>query len=217
MTKITLFSLATLATGPQDSRSRSPETSTRLTRSRSQLGTDNWPLATQDAERLAAAGRRIEGRLDYASQHDEPVEEAPFFRRQLGNSDHAATFEIGIDASGPLAAVYLEWRGKRIVDSSGRLLRMLSTIAEATTTVRQAAASRRVQDLRIDPGNFSITVWVEWPMTNVVQLLPRTDDQPILSAHDLIAMALRAECRTCLAHRGADHPHGRTRSQNGRA
>ena len=36
-----------------------------------ELGSDAWPLSTTDAERLAASGRRIEGRLDYASQHGE--------------------------------------------------------------------------------------------------------------------------------------------------
>jgi hypothetical protein len=116
---------------------------------------DNWPLATQDAERLAAAGRRIEGALDYAAQRGEPVEEAPFFRRQLGNSDgRGMTFEIGIDASGPLAAVYLEWNGRRIVDSTGRLLKALAVLGEATTTIRKAEATRRVQDIRVDPQRF---------------------------------------------------------------
>ena len=119
-----------------------------------ELGSDAWPLATQDAERLAAAGRRIEGTLDYRAQRGEPVEEAAFFRRQLGNSDRGATFEIGIDASGQYAAVYLEWAGRRIVDSSGRLLKMLSTLGELTATVRQAEASRRVQDIRIDAQNY---------------------------------------------------------------
>jgi hypothetical protein len=83
------------------------------------------------------------------------VEEAAYFRRQLGNGDgRGATFEIGIDASGPLAAVFLEWRGKRIVDSTGRLLKMLSIIGEATATIRRTEASRRTQDIRIDPQNF---------------------------------------------------------------
>ena len=118
------------------------------------LGNDAWPLATQDAERLAAAGRRIEGTLDYAAQRGEPVQEAPFFRRQLGNSDRAATFEIGIDASGQYAAVYLEWAGRRIVDSSGRLLRALSTLGESTAMIRQTEAARRVQDIRIDAQNY---------------------------------------------------------------
>ena len=121
---------------------------------RVQLGSDAWPLATADAERLAAAGRRIEGRLDYASQHGEPVEEAPFFRRQLGSADgRGMTFEIGIDAFGPLACVYLEWSGKRIIDSTGRLLKALSVLGEATKTIRQASASR-VHDIRVDPQNF---------------------------------------------------------------
>ena len=119
------------------------------------LGSDNWPLATQDAERLAAAGRRIEGRLDYCAQRNEPIEEAPFFRRQLGNADgRALTFELGIDAGGPVAATYIEWRGRRVVDGSGRLLRMLQTIGEATATIRQAEASRRVQEIRINPETF---------------------------------------------------------------
>jgi hypothetical protein len=120
-----------------------------------QLGSDAWPLATPDAERLAAAGRRIDGTLDYAAQRNEPVEEAAYFRRQLGNGDgRGSTFEIGIDASGPIAAVYLEWNGRRIVDGSGRLLRMLQTIGEATASVRQASVPARVQDIRINPETF---------------------------------------------------------------
>jgi hypothetical protein len=119
-----------------------------------QLGSDAWPLATADAERLAAAGRRIEGRFDLAAQHGEQIEGAPFFRRQLGNSDQAATFEIGIDAGGQFAAVYLEWNGRRIVDGTGRLLKMLSVLGESTQTIRQTAASRHTQDIRIDPQNY---------------------------------------------------------------
>jgi hypothetical protein len=119
------------------------------------LGSDAWPLATADAERLAAAGRRIEGRLDYASQHGEPVEEAPYFRRQLGNGDgRGSTFELGIDASSPIASVYMLWNGKRIIDSTGRLLKALAVLAEATATIRQAEASRRVQNLQVDLQNF---------------------------------------------------------------
>jgi hypothetical protein len=119
------------------------------------LGSDNWPLSTQDAERLASAGRRIEGALDFAAQRGEPVEEAPFFRRQLGNPNgRAVTFELGIDAGGPVAAVYLEWGGRQIVDGSGRLLKMLQTIAEATATVRRAEAPSGVHDIRIDPQTF---------------------------------------------------------------
>lgn len=117
------------------------------------LGSDNWPLATADAERLAAAGRRIEGRLDYCAQRNGPVEETAFFRRQLGAGDgRGSTFELGIDASGQLAAVYVEWRGKRIVDSSGRILRMLSIIGQATATIHHAAASR-VQEGQINLVN----------------------------------------------------------------
>jgi hypothetical protein len=154
MTKITIFS-APIGCGP----ARLTVSVTRNFDSPDDpftimLGSDNWPIATADAERLAGAGRRIEGRLDYASQHGEPIEEAPFFRRQLGNSDgRALTFEIGIDASGPVAAVYLEWNGRRIVDGTGRLLKMLSVLGESTQTIRQAAASR-VQDLRINPETF---------------------------------------------------------------
>ena len=118
------------------------------------LGSDTWPLATQDAERLASAGRRIEGRLDYAAQRGEPIEEAPFFRRQLGSGDgRGSTFELGIDAGGPVAATYIEWRGKRVVDGSGRLLKMLSTLGEATSTIRQTEASR-VQDIKINAQNY---------------------------------------------------------------
>jgi hypothetical protein len=120
------------------------------------LGSDSWPLATSDAERLAAAGRRIEGTLDYAAQRGEPVKEAPFFRRQLGSGDgRGATFEIGIDASGQFACVYLEWSGKRIVDGTGRLLKALSVLNEATKTIRQAETPSRVQqDIRIDARNY---------------------------------------------------------------
>jgi hypothetical protein len=152
MTSVTLFS-STVGDGParltisvvRDFDSPDPFTI--------QLGSDAWPLATQDAERLAAAGRRIEGCFDYCAQRGEPVEEAAYFRRQLGSGDgRGSTFEIGIDASGPLAAVYVEWRGKRVVDGSGRLLRMLQVLGESTSTVRQA--SRRVQDIRINPHTF---------------------------------------------------------------
>jgi hypothetical protein len=154
MTSITLFS-STIGDGPARltiSVARNFDSADPFTVT---LGTDNWPLATHDAERLAAAGRRIEARLDFCAQRGEPVEEAPFFRRQLGNSDgRALTFELGIDASGQFAATYLVWNGRRIIDNSGRLLRMLSIIAEATTTIRQAASSRRTQDIRLDPQTF---------------------------------------------------------------
>jgi hypothetical protein len=154
MTKITLFAAA-IGDGP----ARLTVAVTRTFDSSDPfvvtLGSDNWPLATQDAERLAAAGRRIEGVFDYAAQRNEPVKEAPFFRRQLGNSDgRGATFEIGIDASGPIAAVYLEWAGKRVVDGSGRLLKMLQVLGESTQTIRQTAASRHTQDIRINPETF---------------------------------------------------------------
>jgi hypothetical protein len=152
MASITLFN-ATVGDGPRltVSVTRNFDSADAFTIA---LGNDNWPLSTQDAERLSAAGRRIEGCFDYRAQRNEPVEEAPFFRRQLGNSDCAATFEIGIDASGPLACVYLEWAGRRIVDSSGRVLRMLSILGESTQTIRQAETSRQVQDIRVDPQNY---------------------------------------------------------------
>jgi hypothetical protein len=119
------------------------------------LGNDAWPLATQDAERLAAAGRRIERCFDCRAQRNEPVEEAAYFRRQLGNANgRAVTFELGIDAGGPVAAVYLEWNGRRIIDSTGRLLKALAILAEATATIRQAEASRRVQNLQLDLKNY---------------------------------------------------------------
>jgi hypothetical protein len=153
MTKITLFT-ATIGDGPAKltvSVTRTFDSSDPFVVT---LGSDSWPLATQDAERLAAAGRRIEGCFDYRAQRNEPVEEAAFFRRQLGNADgRGMTFEIGIDASGPLAAVYLEWAGKRVVDSTGRLLKALSVLGEATATIRRTAASR-VQDIRVDPQTF---------------------------------------------------------------
>jgi hypothetical protein len=154
MTRITLFS-STVGDGPA-----------RLTVSVTQnfdsadafiiaLGNDNWPLSTQDAARLAGAGKRIEGVFDYSAQHGEPVTEEPYFRRQLGSTDgRALTFEIGIDASGPLAAVYIEWRGRRIVDGRGRLLKALAVLGEAAATIRQTKASRRTQDIRIDPQTF---------------------------------------------------------------
>jgi hypothetical protein len=153
MTRVTLFS-ATIGAGPALAIwvTRNFDSSDPFTVG---LGNDAWPLATNDAERLAAAGRRIEGRLDYCAQRNEPVEEAAYFRRQLGNSDgRALTFEIGIDASGPIAAVYLEWAGKRVVDGSGRLLKMLQVLGESTQTIRQTAASRRGQNLQIDLQNF---------------------------------------------------------------
>jgi hypothetical protein len=153
MTRVTLFT-STIGDGPRLTVSvtrdfESPDPFTVM------LGSDAWPLATADAERLAAAGRRIEGTLDFCAQRGDLVKEAPYFRRQLGNGDgRGSTFEIGIDASGPVAAVYLEWAGRRIVDGSGRLLKMLQTISEASTTIRQAEASRHTQDIRIDPQNY---------------------------------------------------------------
>jgi hypothetical protein len=153
MTHVTLFT-STIGDGPsrlsiavtQNFDSPDPFTVT--------LGSDSWPLATHDASRLSAAGRRIEGTLDFCAQRGEPVEEAPFFRRQLGNTDgRGMTFELGIDASSPIASVYMLWNGKRIIDSTGRLLKALSVLGEATATVRQATASR-VQDLRINPETF---------------------------------------------------------------
>jgi hypothetical protein len=153
MTRVTLFT-STIGDGPRLTLSvtrdfESPDPFTVM------LGSDAWPLSTHDAERLSAAGKRIEGTLDYCAQRNEPAKEAPFFRRQLGSGDgRGSTFELGIDASGPLAAVYLTWSGKRIVDGSGRLLKMLQTISEATTTIRQASASRHTQDIRVDLQNY---------------------------------------------------------------
>jgi hypothetical protein len=119
------------------------------------LGSDSWSLSTQDAERLSAAGRRIEGRLDFASQHGEAVKLAPYYQRQLGFSDgSAAKIEIGLDEINGQACAYLEWNSKRAIDASGRLLRALSILGEATSTIRQTAASRPVQDLRINPETF---------------------------------------------------------------
>jgi hypothetical protein len=152
MTRITLFT-STIGDGPARltiSVTRNFDLSDPFT---VQLGSDALPMATADAERLASAGRRIGGALDYAAQRGTLVEEAAFFRRQLGNADHAATFELGIDAGGPVAATYIEWRGRRVVDGTGRLLRALSILAEAAATVRQTAQSR-VQDIRVDPEAF---------------------------------------------------------------
>jgi hypothetical protein len=119
------------------------------------LGSDSWSLSTQDAERLSAAGRRIEGRLDYASQHGEAVKLEPHYQRQLVFGDgSAAKIEIGLDELNGRACAYLEWNGKRAIDASGRLLKALSIIGETTTTIRQAASSRRTQDIRIDLRNY---------------------------------------------------------------
>ena len=153
MTRVTIFT-STIGDGPRLTVSvtrdfKSPDPFTVM------LGSDAWPLSTPDAERLSAAGRRIEGTLDYRAQRSEPVKEAPYFRRQLGAGDgRDATFEIGIDASGQFAAVYLTWSGKQIVDGSGRLLKALSVLGESATTIRQAEASRRVQDIRVNPETF---------------------------------------------------------------
>jgi hypothetical protein len=114
-----------------------------------------WPLAVKDAARLAACGARIEGALDLAAQHNSPVRLEPFFQRQLGFGDgSAAKIEIGLDELNGQAAPYLEWNNKRAIDRSGRLLKALSTIGEATQTVRQAEASRRTQNLQVDLRNF---------------------------------------------------------------
>jgi hypothetical protein len=119
------------------------------------LDTDNWSLTVKDAERLAACGRRIEGALDWAAQHNEPVQLEPYFQRQLGFADgSSAKLEIGLDELNGLACAYLEWNGKRAVDSSGRLLKVLETMGDATATIRQAEASRRVQNLQVDLQNY---------------------------------------------------------------
>jgi hypothetical protein len=154
MTRITLFT-STLGDGPAKLTLSVVRTFDSPDPFVVTLGNDAWPLATADAERLAAAGRRIEGTLDYRAQRNEPVEETAYFRRQLGAGDgRAATFELGIDASGQFAATYLEWSGKRIIDGSGRLLRALSVLAEAAATVRQASAPSHVQDIRINPHTY---------------------------------------------------------------
>ena len=154
MTQVTLFS-TTIGDGParltvsvvRDFDSADPFTIG--------LGNDAWPLATADAERLAAAGRRIEGALDWCAQHNEPVKLEPYYQRQLGFSDgSAAKIEIGLDEIEGRACAYLEWNSRRAIDGTGRLLKALSTIGEATTTIRQTAASRRVQDIRINPETF---------------------------------------------------------------
>jgi hypothetical protein len=119
------------------------------------LGNDDWPLTVEHAERLTACGRRIEGALDWSAQHNEPVKLEPYFQRQLGFSDgSAAKFEVGIDELNGLACAYVEWKGKRAIDGSGRLLKMLQVLGEAAATIRQAEASRRVQDIRINPHTF---------------------------------------------------------------
>ena len=85
MTRVTIFT-STIGDGPRLTVSvtrdfESPDPFTVM------LGSDAWPLSTHDAERLSAAGRRIEGTLDYRAQRNEPVKEAPFFRRQLGSGE----------------------------------------------------------------------------------------------------------------------------------
>ncbi len=119
------------------------------------LDTDNWSLAVKDAERLAACGRRIEGALDWAAQHNEPVQLEPYFQRQLGFADGSSSkFEIGLDERNGLACAYLEWNGKRAIDGTGRLLKMLAVLGDVTATIRRTQASRRPQDLQVDLQNY---------------------------------------------------------------
>lgn len=117
------------------------------------LGADAWPMTTRDAERLAAAGTRIQGVLDLAAQRHERVEERVFYHQELGGGGDAVAVEIGIDCSGEFASPYLQWRDRRIVDNSGRLLRMLQTIADACSAVRRAGGAR-VQNIQVDLRNF---------------------------------------------------------------
>jgi hypothetical protein len=118
------------------------------------LGDDRWPLSARDAETLAAAGKRIEGALDFAAQRHEPVEAAAFYNRQLGGGGgNAATVEIGIDCAGEFAAPYLSWRDRRIIDSSGRLLKALSILSDACSLVRRTTMRARVLDIQIDLKN----------------------------------------------------------------
>jgi hypothetical protein len=154
MTKITLFS-ATIGDGP----ARLTISITRNFESPDAfiitLGRDEWPLTVKDAERLVASGRRIEGALDWAAQHNEPVKLEPYYQRQLGFSDgSAAKIEIGLDEINGQACAYLEWSNKRAIDGSGRLLKMLQVLGESTQTIRQTAASRHTQDIRINPETF---------------------------------------------------------------
>jgi hypothetical protein len=119
------------------------------------LGHDEWLLAVKDAERLAACGRRLEGALDWSAERNEPVRLEPYFQRQLGFADGSSSkFEIGLDELNGLACAYLEWNSKRAIDNSGRLLKALSMLGESATTIRQAEASRRVQDIRINPETY---------------------------------------------------------------
>ena len=119
------------------------------------LDADNWSLNMKDAELLAACGRRIEGALDWAAQHNEPVQLEPYFQRQLGFADGSSSkFEIGLDELNGLACAYVEWANKRAVDNSGRLLKALSILGEATATIRKAEASRHVQNLQVDLQNY---------------------------------------------------------------
>ena len=76
-----------------------------------------------------------------------------FHHQELGGGGDAVAVEIGIDCSGEFASPYLQWRDRRIVDNSGRLLRMLQTIADACSAVRRAGGAR-VQNIQVDLRNF---------------------------------------------------------------
>jgi hypothetical protein len=152
MTRITLFT-ATIGDGPAKLAVAVTQTFDSSDTFVVSLGGDSWPMSTRDAELLAAAGMRIEGALDYAAQRGERVSETVFYNRQLGGEGNAVTFEIGIDCSGEFAAPYLSWRDRRIVDSTGRLLKMLATLGDACSSVRRAGGAK-VQDIQLDLRNY---------------------------------------------------------------
>ena len=69
-------------------------------------------MTLDEAERLASAGRRIEGRLDCSARQGVAPRAEPFFRRKIDFGNEAVTFKLGIAAE-PVG-VYLEWAGKLV-------------------------------------------------------------------------------------------------------
>ena len=98
------------------------------------------------AERLASAGRRIEGRLDCAARQGVAPRAEPFFRRKIDFGDEVVTFELGIAAE-PVG-VYLEWAGKRVVvglDRRNMRQIALARIGEAAADIRRASRPPRAR------------------------------------------------------------------------
>ena len=78
-----------------------------------ELDRAEWRMTLDEAERLASAGRRIEGRLDCSARQGVAPRAEPFFRRKIDFGNEVVTFKLGIAAE-PVG-VYLEWAGKRVV------------------------------------------------------------------------------------------------------